>query len=72
MHIASENGRKQQDLGLKLSTRRTRKKVLLDEMALVMPWAELVALIAPHAPVAKTGRPSIALEMMLRIQCLQQ
>ena len=28
---------KQQDLGLKLSTRRTRKEVLLDEMALVMP-----------------------------------
>jgi hypothetical protein len=28
---------KQQDLGLNLRTRRTRKEVLLDEMALVMP-----------------------------------
>jgi hypothetical protein len=28
---------KSQDLGLNLSTRRTRKEVLVDEMALVMP-----------------------------------
>jgi hypothetical protein len=28
---------KPQDLGLNLSTRRTRKEVLVDEMALVMP-----------------------------------
>ena len=63
---------KQQDLGLNLSTRRTRRQVLLDEMTVVMPWAELVALIAAHAPVAKTGRPPFALEMMLRIHCLQQ
>ena len=48
---------KQKDLGLELSTRRTRKQVLLKEMARVMPWGELLALIAPHAPVAKTGRP---------------
>ena len=63
---------KQQDLGLNLSTRRTRKEVLLDEMGQVMPWAELVALIGVHAPMAKTGRPPFDLEMMLRIHCLQQ
>ena len=63
---------KQQDLGLNLSTRRTRRQVLLDEMNLVMPWAELVALITGHSPVAKTGRPPFDLEMMLRIHCLQQ
>lgn len=63
---------KQQDLGLNLSARRTRRQVLLDEMTLVMPWAELVALIAAYAPVAKTGRPPFDLEMMLRIHCLQQ
>jgi len=63
---------KQQDLGLDLSTRRTRKQILLDEMDLVMPWGELLALIAPHAPVAKTGRPPFDLAMMLRIHCLQQ
>jgi transposase, IS5 family len=63
---------KQQDLGLDLSTRRTRKQILLDEMDLVMPWSELLTLIAPHAPVAKTGRPPFDLAMMLRIHCLQQ
>ena len=63
---------KQQDLGLNLSTRRTRKEVLLDEMGRVMPWAELVALMAVYAPVARTGRPPFGLEMMLRIHCLQQ
>ena len=37
-----------------------------------MPWAELVALMAVCAPVARTGRPPFDLEMMLRIHCLQQ
>jgi IS5 family transposase len=32
----------------------------------------LAALIAPNAPVAKTGRPPFGLKMMLRIHCLQQ
>ncbi len=30
---------KQQDLGLNLSKRRTRKAVFLDEMNLVVPWS---------------------------------
>ncbi|MCL1622584.1 IS5/IS1182 family transposase, partial [Ralstonia pseudosolanacearum CaRs-Mep] len=42
---------KQSDLGLDLSNRRTRKQVFLDEMERVVPWQELLALIAPHAPV---------------------
>ena len=63
---------KQTDLGLDLSTRRTRKQVLLDEMERVMPWNELLAIISPHAPVATTGRPPFELAMMLRIHCLQQ
>lgn len=37
-----------------------------------MPWCELLALITPHAPVAKTGRPPFDLAMMLRVHCLQQ
>ena len=45
---------KQKDIGLDLSSRRTRKQTLLDEMAQVMPWDELLPLITPHAPVAKT------------------
>ena len=51
--MANNTSMKQQDLGLNFSKRRTRKEVLLDEMALVMPWAELVALISQHAPEAK-------------------
>lgn len=62
----------QQELGLNLSTRRTRKAVFLDEMNLVVPWAELLSLIAPHAPSAKTGRPPFEQVTMLRIHFLQQ
>lgn len=63
---------KQQDLGLNLGKRRTRKAVFLDEMNLVVPWSELLALIAPRAPRAKTGRPPFELETMLRIHFVQQ
>jgi IS5 family transposase len=62
----------QQELGLNLITRRTRKAVFLDEMNLVIPWTELLSLIAPHAPRAKTGRPPFELATMLRIHFLQQ
>ena len=62
----------QQELGLNLSTRRTRKAVFLDEMNLVVPWTELLSLIAPHAPRAKTGRPPFELVTMLRLHFLQQ
>ena len=72
MQFAINDAMKQKDLGLDLNTRRTRKKILLDEMEQVMPWGELLALITPHAPVAKTGRPPFDLAMMLRIPCLQQ
>ena len=43
-------------------------------MNLVVPWAELVSLIAPHAPApgAKGGRPPFAVETMLRVHFLQQ
>jgi len=64
---------KQQDLGLKLSTQRTRKEVPLDKMSLVMSLVmSCAALIVAHAPMAKTGRPPFDLEMMLRVHCLQQ
>ena len=41
---------KQADLGLNLSTKRTRKREFLDEMNRVVPWAALVELIDPHYP----------------------
>lgn len=63
---------KQADLGLNLSTKRTRKREFLDEMDRVVPWAELVSLIEPHYPKGKTGRPPIGVAVMLRIHFLQQ
>jgi len=41
-------------------------------MNLVIPWSQLLGLIAPHAPAGKTGRPPFATEVMLRIHLLQQ
>ena len=61
--------------GFELVTKRTRKRVLLDEMNLVVPWADLVGLIKPFAPGstgAKAGRPSFPVEIMLRIHFMQQ
>ena len=60
--------------GFERKTKRIRKREFLDEMNLVVPWAELVSLIAPHAPApgAKGGRPPFAVETMLRIHFLQQ
>jgi IS5 family transposase len=60
--------------GFERKTKRTRKREFLDEMNLVVPWAELVSLIAPHAPQpgAKGGRPPFAVATMLRIHFLQQ
>ncbi len=63
---------KQFDLGLKLSTKRTRKREFLDEMQRVVPWAELIALIEPHYPKGKTGRPPMGIATMLRVHFLQQ
>ena len=58
--------------GFELVTKRTRKREFLDEMNLVLPWTELLALIAPHASAGKTGRPPFATEVMMRIHLLQQ
>jgi transposase, IS5 family len=70
-------GMKQMSLsesGFERKTKRTRKREFLDEVDLVVPWAELVALIAPYAPApgAKGGRPPFAVQTMLRIHLVQQ
>ena len=64
--------KKQRDLGLNLSTRRTRKAQFLDEMEAVVPWRELVALIEAAAPRKPTGRPPFGHETMLRLHFIQQ
>jgi IS5 family transposase len=53
--------------GYELITKRTRKRIFLEEMNLVVPWTELVGLIQPHAspqPTSKGGRPAFRIETM--------
>lgn len=52
--------------------RVTRRERFLAEMNAVIPWPELVGLVAPHYPRAKRGRPPVPIETMLRIYFLQQ
>ena len=41
-------------------------------MQQVVPWQELVDLIAPYAPEGRKGRPPFPVEMLLRIHFMQQ
>jgi len=50
----------------------TRRERFLGEMERVVPWARLVAVIAPHYPKGARGRPPIGIERMLRIYFLQR
>lgn len=50
----------------------TRREQFLAEMDRVIPWAQLLALIAPYYPKAGKGRQPLGLEKMLRIYFLQQ
>ena len=50
----------------------TRREKFLAEMERVVPWARLVALIEPHYPSGRRGRPPVGIERMLRVYFLQQ
>ena len=63
---------KQLGLGLNLSTKKTRKREFLEEMERVVPWSALVQVVEPYYPRARTGRPPIGIETMLRVHYLQQ
>ena len=54
--------------------KRTKRDVFLSEMAAVVPWPALEALIEPHYPKLgpQGGRRPFPLSAMLRIYCLQQ
>lgn len=58
--------------GFELSTKRTRKRQFLEEMQLVVPWADLLALIKPFTTKSTLGRPPFSTSTMLRIYFLQQ
>jgi IS5 family transposase len=53
-------------------TKKTRREQFLEEMDAVMPWAELLALVAPYYSKGETGRKPVGLEIMLRVYFLQQ
>ena len=57
-----------------LGTRKqTRREIFLAEMEQVVPWQQLLGLVAPHYPVSgRPGRQPYALATMLRIHLLQQ
>lgn len=50
----------------------TRREKFLAEMEQVVPWSRLIALIEPHYPTGRRGRPPMGIERMLRIYFLQQ
>ncbi len=50
----------------------TRREQFLTEMDRVIPWKQLLAVIAPYYPKAGQGRQPLGLEKMLRIYFLQQ
>jgi IS5 family transposase len=52
--------------------KRTKREIFLGEMDVVVPWARLEALIAPHYTKPRKGRPQMPLVVMLRIYFLQQ
>jgi len=58
--------------GFERYAKKTRRAQFLEEMELVVPWAELGALIEPHYPKPGNGRPPVGVERMLRIYFLQQ
>ena len=45
----------------------TRRERFLTEMDAVIPWARLLALVAPHYAGAGRGRRPLPLETMLRV-----
>jgi IS5 family transposase len=58
-------------LSLGCMTKLTRADRFLDEMNRVVPWAELVAIVAPQWGGAQTGRKPTDIELLLRLYCLQ-
>jgi IS5 family transposase len=53
-------------------SKKTRREQFLEEMDVVMPWAELLTLVAPHYSKGETGRKPVGLAIMLRVYFLQQ
>jgi IS5 family transposase len=57
--------------GFRKQRKVTRRDAFLAEMAGVVPWRRLEALIEPHYPKAGNGRRPYALGVMLRVHLMQ-
>jgi len=57
--------------GVEIATKKTRKRIFMEEMNAVVLCALLVGIVQRYAPVAKSVRPPIPVETMLRIHFLQ-
>ena len=51
--------------------KQTKRERFLTEMDAVIPWGELLALVAPHYPTAGRGRQPLPMEVLLRVYFLQ-
>ena len=51
--------------------KKSRRERFLEEMDAVMPWAELLALVAPHYSKGEMGRKPVGLGIMLRLYFVQ-
>ena len=51
--------------------RVSRREVFLRKMDVLIPWAELTAVIQPYYYPGKRGRPPIEIETMLRMYFVQ-
>ena len=63
---------KQTSLPLDLSVKKTRKQTFPEQMEKVVPWTELVKVIAPDYPEGKDRTPPFNLQTMLRVHFMQQ
>lgn len=50
---------------------KTRKKEFLNQIELIIPWEDLIALVKPHYYKGERGNKPYDLELMLRIHLLQ-
>lgn len=60
------------DAEMSLKKKQTRREQFLSQLDTLVPWSDLLALIAPHyATSGRSGRQPIGLEVMLRIHLVQ-
>ena len=52
--------------------RKSKRELFLDEMNVLVPWSQLLALVEPYYPKAGNGRQPVGLSIMLRIYFVQQ